>query len=148
MASVPGNALQRRIQKVIHQSKRSTLLGRKNIRAEIIEAYDSEKIKEMKAVAGELPIKLARLSDREPGTLFARVKILKNGKELYLPFMASEAEILSSHGNSVLLKGMQCTIVHNGLHKEDGKLSISGEFNMPLKDEKNTNIFDVVGLIS
>tara|TARA_Y100001938_G_scaffold134641_1_gene195346 strand:- start:100 stop:531 length:432 start_codon:yes stop_codon:yes gene_type:complete len=143
MPVIAGNAFQRRIQQLRHQTKRPMSLGRNNLDVVILEAYDSDKLRQ-----DGIPENLAPLILREPGTLFARVRAVRSKREFYVGFMASEAEILSTHGNGVLLKGLRGTIIYNGLRPEKGRMVLQGESARALRPNADTKVFDVVSFIS
>jgi hypothetical protein len=141
MPVVPGNALQQRIQKINYTLKQPALLSSNTVAVTIREVYDADRLNE-----DGVPEPLAPYLIREPGTLYARVKVNKTGKEFIVGFMASEAEIFSAHGNSVLLKGLQGTIIYTGFRPEEGRLVLRGESIRPLTGSDSTIVFDISGI--
>ena len=142
MSVVPGNALQQRMQRAAHMGKRPMSLGRNKLDVRIIEVYDADKLDE-----DGIPDNLAPMILREPGTLFARVQALRSKRKFYVGFQASEAEILNTHGNSVLLNGLRGTIIYNGLRPEEGRLVLMGEPTRPLLSSRASTVFDVVSFL-
>ena len=142
MSVVPANAMQDRLRHQKQLQKRPQALGRTVIEVVVLLAYDSDYFDD-----NGIPPEIAHLVAREPGTMFAKVKSIKSKKEFYVPFMASEAEILKTHGNAVLLKGSRGTITYNGLRPENGRLILMGEPTRPLRNSSGTMSFDVLSFL-
>jgi hypothetical protein len=142
MPIIPGNALQHRLAKQAAFTKRPSNFSRGAVKVVILSAYDSDTFDR-----DGIPDEIAHLVAREPGTIFAKVRSVDVGKEFFVPLLASEAEILSTHGNAVLLKGMQGTVIYSGQDMKKGKLVLQGEPNKPLKNSVATNVFNVVSYL-
>lgn len=142
MPVVPGNALQERLRQQVQLGKRPQQLGRTIVEVRILMAYDADAFDR-----DGIPPEIAHLVAREPGTMFAKVKAIKSGREFYVPFYASEAEILKTHGNAVLLRGLRGTIVYSGVRPEQGRLVLMGEPTRPLRNNSGTSVADVVSFL-
>jgi len=142
MSVIPGNALQERIRQNRLLSKRPQALGRTVIEVVVLQVYDADALDK-----DGVPAEIAHLVKREPGTMVAKVQALRSKRKFYVPFMASEAEILKTHGNAVLLEGVRGTIMYNGLRPEEGRLVLLGEPTKPLRNSSGTGVFDVVSFI-
>lgn len=142
MSVIPGNALQERIRQNKLLSKRPQALGRTVLEVKILVAYDADTLDR-----DGVPPEIAHLIKREPGTMVAHVQAIRSKRKFYVPFMASEAEILKTHGNAVLLEGARGTITYNGLRPEEGRLALLGEPTRPLRSSSGTDVFDVVSFV-
>lgn len=142
MASIPGNALQERIRQFRQLAKRPMTLGRNVLGVRILQAFDADSLDR-----DGVPAEIAHLIIREPGTMVARVRAIRSRREFYVPFRASEAEILKTHGNAVLLEGARGTITYNGLRPEEGRLELLGEPTRALRNSGGTGVFDVVSFV-
>lgn len=140
-STIPNNALQEARRKADLQAKRPNISGVNEARVLILKVYDREYLE----VHG-IPENLSRFLVVEPGTLWARVQLLRSGKELYVGFEAGESLIFSSYGNSVNIEGLEGIIRYKGLRPETGKLTITGKPKKALKDFKATNVFDISGI--
>lgn len=143
MPVIPGNALQERMRQFRQLAKRPQALGRSVIEVRILQAYDADTLDR-----DGVPQEIAHLIKREPGTMVAHVRALRSKRKFYVPFLASEAEILKTHGNAVLLEGSRGTISYNGLRPEEGRVALLGEPTKPLRNSGGTDVFDVVSFIS
>ena len=142
MPVIPGSALQQRIAQRERQLKRPQSSGRNSLAVRIIQAFDSDVLD-----ADGIPDELAPMIAREPGTLWARVEAIRSKRKFYVAFQASEAEILKTHGNSVLLAGQRGTIIYNGMRPEEGRLALQGEPTRPLRNSSASTVFDVVSFL-
>jgi hypothetical protein len=142
MPVVGGNARQDRLNQMQRHAKRPALLGQNKKAITIVEVYDSDVLSQ-DGVPDELVGKILQ----EPGTLWAKVRFNKGGREAYCAFQASEAEILSTHGNSVLLEGLQGTITYNGIRPEAGRIVLRGEASRSLRGTGETNVLDISGIL-
>jgi hypothetical protein len=142
--TIPGNTMQDRMLRMQHAGKNPALLGSSSLDVVILRAYDADTFD-----TDGVPDELAHLVSSEPGTMFAKVRVLRpngrNGRKLWVPFLESEAHIQKTFGNAVLLKGMQATIVYTGLRPEQGRLVMHGEPKKPLRGSGGTFVFDVLG---
>lgn len=142
MPVIGGNARQDRLNQIQRHGKRPGLLGQNTKSITILEVYDSDVLSQ-----DGVPDELVGSILREPGTLWAKIRLNSGGRELYCGFLASEAEILSTHGNSVLLKGLQGTITYNGIRPEAGRIVLRGEAGKSLRGTGETNVLDISGIL-
>jgi len=142
MPVVDGNSRQARLNNIQRQAKLPGLLGRNARAVTILKVYDADVLSQ-----DGIPDELVGKILREPGTLWAKVRLNKGGRVLYCGFKASEAEILSTHGNSVLLKGLQGTIVYNGVRPEEGRIVLRGEASRALQGTGGSNVLDISGIL-
>lgn len=142
MATIPGNSLQQRLTKQKQFLKRPSTLGKTFLPVTIIEVYDADYLA-LNEISDEVRLRLAK----EEGTLFARVKANASGRELVVPFYASEAQVLSTYGNGMVLKDSQATLVYAGLVPEEGRLEILGEPKQKLSTSAKLAVFDVVSFL-
>ena len=136
---IPNSARQDRIARIERAQKRPGNWSRTTIQVVILQAYDADVLDEK-----GVPAEAAHIVKREPGTMFAYVRAIKSKRKFYVPFMASEADIISNHGNAVLLRGSRGTITFSGLRPEEGRLVLLGEPTRPLRNRSATDSFDVV----
>tara|TARA_R100000278_G_scaffold108568_1_gene85443 strand:+ start:69 stop:500 length:432 start_codon:yes stop_codon:yes gene_type:complete len=142
MASIAGNALQERMRQFRQLSKRPMALGKNTLEVEILQAFDADSFNK-----DGVPPSIAHLVLGEPGTMVAYVQAIKSKRKFYVRFRASEAEILKTHGNAVLLEGVRGTIAYNGLRPEEGRLELLGEPTRVLRNSGGTGVFDVVSFV-
>lgn len=135
MPVIPGSAFQERNRQQTQMGKRPQVLSRDVLEVRILAAYDSDTF-----ARDGIPEAIKHLVAQEPGTMFAFVQTIKSKRKFFIPFMASEAEILKTHGNAVLLKGARGAVVH-------GRLSLFGEPTRPLRDSGGTFAADVVSFL-
>lgn len=141
-STIPGNALQTARRRAEQQVKRPDIAARNEADVQILTVYDSERLEQ-----DGIPDGLARFLVKEPGTLFARVRLLRSGKEIYVGFLDSEAQIFSTFGNSVLIEGLQGRIRYNGLRPESGRLIVTGNPKKALRDFSRTFVFNISGIL-
>jgi|14_taG_2_1085336.scaffolds.fasta_scaffold04561_2 hypothetical protein len=141
-STIPQNSLQEARRKAEQYKKRPDITGRNQAAVVILKVYDPD------VLGGEgVPSGLVPYVSKRPGTLFAKVRILRSGKELFVGFRDSEATLLSSFGNSVLLEGLRGTILYNGLRPEDGQLIVTGHPTSRLRGlASETSTFDISGI--
>lgn len=142
MSVVDNNKQQGRINKLRRATKQPGLLGSNTKSVTILKVYDADVLDQ-----DGIPEELVSRILREPGTLWGKVKVNSGGRILYCGFMASEAEIFSTHGNSVLLEGLQGTIVYNGIRPEGGRIILRGESSRSLQGTSASNVLDISGII-
>lgn len=140
-ATIPNNALQEARRRAEQQLKRPSVGSKNEAEVKILTVYDAERLSRDGVPAG-----LARLLVREPGTLFARVRLMRSGKELFVGFLDSEAQIFSTFGNSVLLEGLRGRIRYNGLRPQNGRLIVTGNPNKALRDFSANDPYSISGI--
>lgn len=106
----------------------------------IIKAYDPDVIN-----TETLPEYIMKMIIANPGTLYALVR-LDNGREYFLPFRASEASILISEGNSVLLKGRKGVIIYFGQRITKGTIELTGEPKRVFKTSVGAEVCNISGV--
>jgi hypothetical protein len=141
-STIPQNALQEARRRATQHKKRPDIAGRNQAAVLILKVYDADVLK-----SDGVPGDLVPYIRREPGTLFAKVRIIRSGKELVVGFRESEAQLLSTFGNSVLLEGLRGMILYNGLRPEDGRLVVSGQPTRKLRGfSSETSTLDISGI--
>jgi len=144
--TVPTNKLQERLRKLTQRAKRPNLSTRNEAEVEIIQVYDTDYLRT--ELGGEVPSELAPKFDLEPGTLWAKVRLVRSGKEIIVGFRESEASVLSLYGNSVLMAGLRGTISYSGLRPDNGRLSLTGSPQRGLRSlGDETQVYDIGAII-
>lgn len=142
MPVIPGNAMQEARRRLQQSNRRPSLTGETRVSVTVVDVYDTDKIE-----LDGIPDGLTPLISLNPGTLFALVKINSSGRELFVGFKESEAQVFSTYGNSVLLQGLQGTISYRGYRPEAGKLTLVGSPKKALRGlAGSTTVFDISGI--
>lgn len=145
-STIPMNSMQSMLQQMQHAGKNPSFVGSSSVDVVILQAYDSDTLDR-----DGIPEEIAHLISVEPGTMVAKVQILRAGqrigRKLYVPFLESEAHIQKTFGNAVLLKGMRATIKYTGQRPEEGRLVLQGEPTKRLRGSAGTTVFDVLGFL-
>ena len=145
-STIPMNAMQAGMVAMQHAGKNPALIGGSSLDVVILQAYDSDTMD-----LDGVPEEIAHLVSSEPGTMFAKVRVLRAGlrigRQMYVPFLESEAHIQKTFGNAVLLNGMRATIKYTGQRPEKGRLVLHGEPTKRLRGSAGTNVFDVLGFL-
>lgn len=138
MATVPGNALQRRLHQQSLENKRQSLWDSQRIRGRIIEVYDPEFLSE---VSNE---KILNIVKSAPGILFAKVNIAEMDKDYIFPFAESAEQVLSTYGNHRNLNGRTVIVEWKGIDIKRGIVYLDNISQERLKNiDSSSNVYDI-----
>lgn len=145
MPVVSNNSFQERLRRSWQETRRPDPFTVLEARCIIQQIYDPE-VLELDGV----PEEIAHMIIRNPGFLFAKVKLAVGEEVLYLPFAASADEIFSNYGtNSVQLQGLPAKILYRSSNLEAGQIVITGNpytrLANPVRTTEVWSIADIFG---